>query len=261
VPATDGHIGGDGGNGAAAVSEGGNKDATLVPRMVALAVVPRVASKLRGPAYDPFSSSATRCLVGCVGELLEFELTAKDLPALLAAPLVSLEHAVRHLCVPLATGPSFNNPNDDDEDNLDEGGGGGGMSGLELTVAQLCAGLKLLRNASAWAALCDPCALAALAVRDLLVCKLAPAFMHLLRLGPKGGEHAHRLVLTHLPQALPPDPGAVGWGPTLRAAAPALTPLVEALERSVVASSDGGGSGCGGDVGLVAVLRSRLSLQ
>jgi hypothetical protein len=228
-----------------------NNDASLVPRMVALSVVPRVAQILQGPAYDPYSSSMTRCLVGCVGELLEFELDpAKDLPALLAAPLVSLESAVRHLCVPLASigGFASNGSSSGSECMF-------GSVGADVMVAQVCCGLKLLRNASAWAALCDPTALAGLAVGGLLASKLAPALLHLLRLGPEAERHARTLALVHLPQALPPDPAGVGWKPALRAGAPVLAALVEALAQQQQLPTE-----AGSENGDLALLRSRLLL-
>ena len=206
-------------------------DSSLVPRMVALAVVPRLLVRLR-EAYDPLSRSQTRCFVGCVGELLDFldhsgarerekqnnqesriqgsvsgHEHERSLAELLMAPLEPLAEAVNALCVPIAAFSSRSG-------QVKKKRHGPFTPGVAFMVRQICFGIKLLRNACAWAALLDHelvgkhsahrkygksmpmvastakekrstnhCALSELAVGALTTVKLVPALLQLARLG------------------------------------------------------------------------------
>ena len=224
-------------------------DSSLLPRMVAATVLPRVVVRLR-EAYDPFSRCQTRIFVGCVAELLEFFSVVnsdgiaasaqsqrrneheQSLAELLAAPLKPLTAATRALCVPIM-------PFDSSSSSSVVGGGGSRGSGSRCSglsdasasnkgrlsageafvLRQICFGVKLLRNMSAWAALLDDplgdswnnsgsgggagqqASLAALAVKSLVADKLAPGLLHLARLG----HTEQALTLTErLAASLPP---------------------------------------------------------
>jgi hypothetical protein len=232
-------------------------DSELVPRLVSLQVVPRVAALLNSHAYDPFSARQTRALAGCVAELLDFGLDPHQggVPLLLAAPLAALHRAAAQLAVPVAASPeSFlaaanrasSRPVDEALADLATD------AGLALMVAQLWRGAKLARNACQWASLVAPSPLATFVVRDLLAAKLAPALVQLASPAPHGWNRAGAslTLARHLARSLP-DAGnhAAAWGPALRAAASQLAPLVAALEAQAPGDPH------------VALLRSRFALQ
>jgi GC-rich sequence DNA-binding factor-like protein len=166
-------------------TDGNDPDDNLVPALLEATAVPQLAQCL-SEAYDPLSSTQTRCAVAAASELLLFGPSAAAATQLLTAPLQPFAAAAAALCVPLVS-PVV-------------------PAALELAVERLWLAVKLYSNVAQWSSLIAPPALVPVAVGTVAAQRIAPALGRLLRCvdaPPLPVLRSAAAVLSALAQATP----------------------------------------------------------
>jgi GC-rich sequence DNA-binding factor-like protein len=204
-------------------------DDNLVPALLEATAVPQLAQCLSA-AYDPLSSTQTRCAVAAASELLLFGPSAAAATQLLTAPLQPFAAAAAALCVPLVS-PVV-------------------PAALELAVERLWLAVKLYSNVAQWSSLIAPAALVPVAVGTVAAQRIAPALGRLLRCAgapPLPVLRSAAAVLSALAQATPR-----AWREAPEYAQCAAPLAVVAAAVAAAAAAPGGG----GDIA-----RSALKVQ